>query len=133
MGQLGSKNLASFGVDRQVQFPPSPSLRWLSQVSDMNPETRAIDEQMDRLIVPHSTKSNVIELLETPRQSGMIRDREIQFEQLGQGTQEPFGLPERKVEDYAEGEPCLNRYVRVGALAARLSAGWLPPGFDRIF
>ena len=99
----------------------------------MNPETRAIDEQMDRLIVLHSTKSNVIELLESPGERCVIRDGEVQLEQLGQGTQEPFGLPERKVEDYAEGERCLNRYVRVGALAARLSAGWLPPGFDCIF
>ena len=58
----------------------------------------------------------------------MIGDGKLYLKHLGQGPQEALGLPERKVEDHAERERCLNRYVRVDTLAAGLSAGWLPPG-----
>ena len=43
------------------------------------------------------------------------------FEHLGQGTQEALGLPERKVEDRAEGERCA-REVPERSLECLLSA-----------
>jgi hypothetical protein len=79
--QIRSDGLTCFSIDRQVQFPPSPSHWRLSQVSNVDPETRTIDEQMDRPI---------------------------------------FGK-------LAEPD------VGIGALAAGLTAGWLPPEFDCIF
>lgn len=99
----------------------------------MNPETRAVDEQMDRLIVHGCTKWNLAEFFEPPGQSGMVGDGKLHLQHAGHGTKGTLGLPERKVEDHAEGECCLNRYLRVDALAAGLSAGWLPPGVDCIF
>jgi len=47
---LVSIQMGCVGVDRQVQFPPSRSLWRLSQVSDVNPQPGAIDEQVDRPI-----------------------------------------------------------------------------------
>jgi hypothetical protein len=42
IGQLGSKDLAGFGVDRQVELPPDPPLWRFSKVADVNPETMGI-------------------------------------------------------------------------------------------
>ena len=84
-------------------------------MADVNHEPRAIDEQMDRSIRGEPAKSNVIELLKSPRQRRVIRNREIQLEQLGDGTKEPPGLAERKVKDRADRQGCLDRDVRVGA------------------
>ncbi len=62
----------------------------------------------------------------------MIGDGKLYLQHACQGPQETLGLPERKVEDHAEREGCLNHDVRVDPLAAGLSAGWLPPGVDCI-
>ena len=67
-------------IDSQVQFPPGPSLRWLSQMPDMNPETRAVDEQMDRPVRSELTKPGLTELFEPSRQRGVIGDREVHLE-----------------------------------------------------
>ncbi len=67
IGQLSSKDLAGFGVYRQVEFPSDPPLRWLSKVADVNPETCAVDEQVDRSLGDRSSKPEVTELLQSPR------------------------------------------------------------------
>ncbi len=52
----------------------------------MNPESRAIDEQMDRLTRREPTKLNVTELLKPPGQRRVIGDREVHLEQLSKAT-----------------------------------------------
>ena len=66
IGQVGGKDFAGVRVDRPVEFPPNPSLWRLSQVSDMNPETRAVDEQVDRPILGKPVEASVTELLQSP-------------------------------------------------------------------
>jgi len=131
--QVRCDDLTSICINRQVQFPPSPSLRRLSHVSDMNPEPRAVDEQMDRSIRGEPAKPNITELLKPPGNGRVIRDREIQLEQLGQRLEKALGLAKRKMEDHADGQSRLDGDVRIRALATGLPAGRFPPGVDRIF
>jgi hypothetical protein len=58
---------------------------------------------------------------------------EINLQQANQGTEEPFGLTERKVEDHAKGQSCFDRDISIGALSAGFPAGRFPPGVDCIF
>ena len=58
----------------------------------------------------------------------MVGDGDLHLEHVGQGTQEPFGLPERKVRDHADRERCLDGDVRVGALTTGFATGQSPPG-----
>ena len=85
-GQIRGDDLACVSIDRQVHFPPSPSLRRLSQVSDVNPQTLAIDQQMDRSVCGKSAEADVTELLDPPEKRGVIGDREVHLEQVSQGT-----------------------------------------------
>jgi len=41
-------------------------------------------------------KLNVVELLQAPRQGGVIRDRQLNIEHLCQATEEALGLTKRK-------------------------------------
>ena len=100
---------------------------------DVNPEPRTVDEQMDRSICGESAKPNVTELLKPPGQGRVIRDREIQLEQLGQRPEEALGLAKRKMEDHADRKSRLDGDVRIRALATGLPAGRFPPGVDCIF
>jgi hypothetical protein len=102
-------------------------------MADVNPQTRAIDEQMDRLIVPGCTKWNLSELLKPPGQGRVIRDREIQLEQLGQRPKEALGLAKRKTENHADSQSRLDGDVRIRALATGLPAGRFPLGVDCVF
>ncbi len=74
---------------------------------------------------------DLTEPLQTPRQRGVIRDREIDLEQLCQATEEALGLAKRKMKDHADRQRGLDRDVRIGALAAWFSAGCLVPGIER--
>lgn len=74
-GEIRGDDLARTGIDRQVQPPPSPSFRWLSQVANVNPEPCAVDEKMDRSIRSEPAKPGLTE----PGQGGMIGDREVHF------------------------------------------------------
>ena len=74
IGQLGSKDLAGFGVDRQVEFSPNPPLWWLPKVADVNPETCGVDAQMDRPICGKPAEVDVTELLQSPGQCRVIGD-----------------------------------------------------------
>jgi hypothetical protein len=64
--QIRGDDLTRTGINSEVQLPPSSVLGRFSQMADVNPQTRAIDEQMDRSIVPGCTKGNLAELPETP-------------------------------------------------------------------
>ena len=66
IGQLGGKDFAGVRVDRQVEFPPNPSLWRLSQVSDMDSQSRAVDEEVDRFICDRSLEPVVVEFLKPP-------------------------------------------------------------------
>jgi hypothetical protein len=66
IGQLGGKDFAGVRVDRPVQFPPNPSLWRLSQVSDMDSQSRAVDEEVDRSSCDRSLEPVVVEFLEPP-------------------------------------------------------------------
>jgi len=99
----------------------------------VNPETRAVDEQMDWSIVHSCTKWNLAELLEAPRQGGMVGDGKVHLQHASQGTQGPFGLPERKVEDHTNRQSRLDGDICVGALTAGFPAGRLLPGVDCTF
>jgi hypothetical protein len=46
VGQGGGDDLAALCVDRQVQLTPDPVPRWFSQVTYMDPQPCAVDEQM---------------------------------------------------------------------------------------
>ena len=131
--QILCDDLTCIGINRQVEFPPSPSLWRLSQGSHMNPEPRTIDEQMDRLTVPGRMKRDYAELLETSRQSRMVWNWQINSQHTGQGTKEPLGLSKRKVEDHPNRQRCLDGNVSICALTAGSPAGRFPPGGDPAF
>jgi len=131
--QIGSKDLAGVRIDRQVEFPPDPPLWRPSKMADVDSQSRAVDEQMDRLICEESPEPVVVEFLEASGESRVIGDREAQPQEVGQRPEKPFGLPKREMEDYADRERSLDGQVRVCALTSRLSAGRLPPGVDCIF
>ena len=61
----------------------------------------------------------------------MIRDREIQFEQLGQRPEKALGLAKWKMENHADRQCGLDRDVGIGTLAAWFSAGCLAPDIER--
>ena len=52
-------------------------LRRFSQMADVNPEPRTVDEQVDRSIRGEPAEPNAIELLEPSGQRGVIRNRKI--------------------------------------------------------
>jgi hypothetical protein len=101
-------------------------------MTDVNPEPRTIDEQVDRSIRSEPAKADLAELLEPPGQSRMVGDRDLQLEHLGQGTQEAFGLSERKVEDHANCQSCFDGDIRIGALTAGFPTGRRSPGVEGI-
>ena len=43
-GQIRGNDLASGHVNRKVQLTPSPFLRWLPQIADVNSEPSTVDE-----------------------------------------------------------------------------------------
>jgi len=131
-GQIRGNDLTRAAVDSEVQLSPSPAFRGSLQMTDVDPETRAVDEQMDRSIRRELVVPDLAEFLEAPGQSRMVGNGELHLEHLDQGTQEALGLPKWKVEDHADRQGCLNRDVCVGALAAGLPAGWSPPGVEGI-
>jgi hypothetical protein len=59
---------SSVRVNRKVQLPPSPVLRWLPQIADVNPEACTVDEQVDWSIACDCTKRDLTERLDPPRQ-----------------------------------------------------------------
>ncbi len=90
-GQIRGDDLASVRVERKVQLPPGPVFRRLPQMADVNPEARAVDEQVDRPMARDRTKRDLTERLEPPGQSRVVRNRDLHLEHLGQGTQEALG------------------------------------------
>ena len=131
IGQFGGKDFAGVAVDRQVEFPPNPSLWRLSQVSDMDPETRAVDEEVDRFICDMSPESEVPELLEASGESRVIGDRKVSVKELSEGPEEPLGLAEREAEDHADRQGSLDGQVRVGPLTAGPTGSRGTPGRER--
>ena len=45
-GQIRRDDLTCIGIDSEVELPPSPSPWRFPHIADVNPEPRAIDEQM---------------------------------------------------------------------------------------
>ena len=122
-GQIRGNDLASVRVNRKVQLPPSPVLRWLPQIADVNSEAGAVDEQVDRPMARNRTKRKLTERLESSGQGRVVRNGELHLKHDCQGTQEAFGLSERKVKDHTDRQSRLNRDVRVGALATGHATG----------
>ncbi len=122
-GQFRGDDLTGVRIDSEVQLAPSPVPGWLLQLSHVNPEPRAVDEQMDGSIGGELPELEAAELLKPSGQGRVIRDRETQLEEPGQRPEEAFGLAEWKVEDHADRQRGLDGNVRVGALAAGLLAG----------
>ena len=58
-GQIRGDDLSSVRVNRKVQLPPCPFLRWLPQLADVNPEAGTVDEQVDRPITRARRKPSV--------------------------------------------------------------------------
>ncbi len=96
-------------------------------MTDVDPETRAVDEHMDRSITRDHTKRELAEFLEAPGQCRMVGNRDLHLEHVGQGMKEALGLPEWKVKDHADCQGRFNRDIRVDALAAGFPTGWSPP------
>ena len=101
-GQIRCDDFTCISIDGEVQLPPSPFPGRFLHMTDVNPESRTIDEQMDWSIGRYPTKSNGTELLKAPGHGRVIRDREIQLEQQGQRPEEALGLAKRKMEDHAD-------------------------------
>ena len=101
-------------------------------MTNVNPEPRTVDEQMDRSIALDHTKREFTEFLEAPRQSRMVGNGDLRLEHVGQRTKEALGLSEREVEDHADRQGRLNRDVRVGALVAGFAAGWSLPRVEGV-
>jgi len=131
-GQLRGDDLTRASHDCKVQLPPSSVLWWLTQIADVNSETCTVDEQMDRPLARDHTKRDLTEGLQPPGKSCVVGNGDVQFERLCQRSQEPFGLPERKVKDHADRQRRLNRNVHVETLAAGATTGWCPPGFESV-
>ncbi len=113
-GQIRGDHLTRTGINSEVQLPPSAVLRRFPHTADVNPEPRTADEQMDRSIRGEPAELDLAELPKPPQQGPVIRDREIQLEQVSQRTQEALGLAKRKVEDHADRQSRLDRDVRIG-------------------
>ena len=86
---------------------------------DVNPEPCAIDEQVDRSIRGDPAELDLSKFAKPPGQGRVIRDREIQLEQLSQRPEEALGLAKRKMKDHADRQRSLYREVGIGALATR--------------
>ena len=71
-GQIRCDDLTCISIDSEVQLPPGPSLRWLPQIADVNPEAGAVDEQVDRPIVRDRGKRQFPERPQPPAQSGVV-------------------------------------------------------------
>ena len=103
-------------------------------MADVNPEPRAIDEDMDRLVRGEPVKSNVMELLQSPREGRVVGDREIDLEELCQATEKALGLAKRKMEDgrpCGSSEPPRSRCLR-RTVAAGFTVGRTSPGIERV-
>ena len=129
--EIRGEDLTCVGIDREMELSPNPVSRRFSQIPDMNAEPRTVDDQMDRPIRGEPTKSNVSELLQSPRQPRVIRNREIHLEQVCQGTEEVLGLAKRKMKDHADRQRCLDGDVRIRALPAGPTSGRRPPRVER--
>ena len=101
-------------------------------MADVDPEPRAVDEQVDRSIDRDRSIRDLAKLLEPSGQSRMVGNRYLHVEHVCQRAKEALGLPERKVEDHADRESYLDRDVRVDALTIGCSARWGPPGVEGI-
>ena len=101
-------------------------------MTDVNSESCTIDQQVDRLIVPGCTKWNLAELLMPPGQRCVIRNWEIQIEQLGQRSKEALRLTKWEMKDHADRQSRLDSDICVRALTAGFAAGRLSPGIDCI-
>jgi hypothetical protein len=55
-------------------------------MTDVNPESCTIDQQVDRPICREPPELDLTEPLQTPRQRSVIGDREIDLEHLCQAT-----------------------------------------------
>ena len=118
-GQIRGDDLTCIGIDSEVQLSPSPAFRGSLQMTDVDPETRAVDEQMDRSIRREPAVPDLAELLEPSGQRRMVGNRDLQLVHVGQGTKEALGLPEWKMEDHADRQGCLNRDVCLASISTR--------------
>ena len=100
-------------------------------MSDVNPEPRTVDEQMDRSTRGKLPEWDLAELLKPPGHGRVIRNRKLDLEQLGQRPEEALGLAKRKMKDHADCQRSLDRDVRIEALASGFAAGRSMPGFER--
>ncbi len=71
--QIRCDDLTCIGIDGEVRLPPSPSLWRVLHMTDVDSESCTVDEQVDRLVLGEPAKLNVVELLQAPRQGGVIR------------------------------------------------------------
>jgi hypothetical protein len=131
-GQIRGNDLASVRVNRNVQLPPCPLLRWLPQIADVNPEARTVDEQVDRPMARDCAKWDLTERPEPPGQGRVVGNGDLHLKHVCQRSQEAFSLSERQVKDHADRQSRLDRNVRVDALTAGSTTGWCPPGFDGV-
>jgi hypothetical protein len=92
MGQLGGDDLAALGIDGQVQLAPGSVPRRCSQMTDVDPQPGAVDEQMQRPMGGRRMELDLTQRLQTPGQRRVIGNRQIHIQQLGQGTQKALGL-----------------------------------------
>ena len=97
-------------------------------MANVNPETRAVDEQVHRALAWDRRNVDYPQVLEPPGQRRVVGDREVHLKQASKGTQEALGLSKRKGKDHADRQSRLDGDVRVGRLAARFPAGQSSPG-----
>ena len=102
-GEIRRDDLASTGVDRNVEFAPIPVSWRLAEVADMDREPRAVDQNVDWLVASGRTDRELPELLGPSLDRRVVGDSAVQTEQREQRSEEAFCLPQTKMENHAGG------------------------------
>ena len=64
-GQIRGDDLTRVGINREVQLPPSPVPGRFLQMTDVNPESCTVDQQVDRSICRKPPELDLTEPLQT--------------------------------------------------------------------
>ena len=115
-GQIRGDDLTRRSIHSEVELAPSPVSGRVLDMPDVNSESCTVDEYVNRLTRRELTHTDLTKFLQTPRQRGMIGDREVDLEHIYQATKEALGLAKRKMEDHANRQRGLDRNVTVGVV-----------------
>ena len=119
--QLAGDDVASLLLDTQVQLTIVPALWRFAQLANMNRETAAVDQDVERRLLFVLVERDFAQLRLAPGDRRVIGDIMVQIQQSEQRTQQSLTLPRRQMKHLSQGDSRLNRVIRVLALTT-----WLP-------